>query len=1035
MKWQERHQEERNSKRQFGLRVLFSCALALFVLIIAAQGEAINASGSDSVSVMPARYADPDLCSLFPAGKDFRLVPGVGKEGSSNGCQIYDERSGEEHKFYVASVQAYYSVDAAHAQASIYARDPNWKPYSGIGDPGFAFHQPSNPGAGLNSEYNRLTFARNCYVFWGDAGSVMLGGPNIRYNDLSGVLEIASMVDGKLAGLPCAGGGGGGGAGSATPGEPTPETTTPTATPPETPTVTATPETDVNLQVHHIEVVQVVQTEDNKIPLVAGKKTVVRVFVKANALKTERVNDVTASVTIWPEGKSEVEIRSSNGPISIATNSTPRREDTDASINFVVPNDLTAAGFFSVKAVVNPAHSVTENDYGDNDTREPFEFVQRNGLRIGYVRVGYLPPGQTVREWPTGNFAVADSVMKQLYPTADNGIQYYELPWRVRQSRPLSTTDLGEDLNLSLRDLYNRIEGDKPDILFGWLPNSYVSTIKWGGLAEMVLSGDVGHVAWGRDSGGVFSLQVLAHEVGHDLGIRHTATRGDPSSDCDFAADSSTDWPPSYSDSATIHEVGFDVVNNRAIPSSYYDLMSYCFSNLWISPFHYNQLYDRNLRPQGVYVTTRRHRLWVRGWSYFDGDSAQIEIVRPPDSTSGGGGTPILLQGSFHRLTDPFAPLAALVSYHPSSFVLRPSSSVLREGTGNHCLRFMDSTGAILYERCFDLDFRNEESEAQVERQGFVLEVPDPDNVARVALVRNDGGQERELTSLTPSAHAPQITITSPKAGDRWEGEHTITWMGSDEDGDKLRYDIQYSADGKNSWYPLEIASNETQFTFSTDEILPSEQTYIRILASDGFNTTTADVGPLIIPQQANSPSPPPTPQPTLPPATAPTPTVPGTPIVGPGDATPTPGGQPASTSGGAGGALILLIVGGVSLFAVLVLAIALRRPRAPQLPAQGPYPTPSLMGQQPPIPPMPTHAAPPNPAHAAQFRWAEQEYSRLRGELTVRRMAPQQFEAAVRRITVKDAQGRHWMLNAQSGRWLMYDGRAWVWADPYRQG
>jgi len=57
------------------------------------------------------------------------------------------------------------------------------------------------------------------------------------------------------------------------------------------------------------------------------------------------------------------------------------------------------------------------------------------------------------------------------------------------------------------------------------------------------------------------------------------------------------------------------------------------------------------------------------------------------------------------------------------------------------------------------------------------------------------------------SAHAPQVTLLSPNGGEAWPpyGEHTVTWTGSDADGDPLRYILQYSPDGGATWQAVAV--------------------------------------------------------------------------------------------------------------------------------------------------------------------------------------------------------------------------------------
>jgi hypothetical protein len=66
------------------------------------------------------------------------------------------------------------------------------------------------------------------------------------------------------------------------------------------------------------------------------------------------------------------------------------------------------------------------------------------------------------------------------------------------------------------------------------------------------------------------------------------------------------------------------------------------------------------------------------------------------------------------------------------------------------------------------------------------------------------------------------------------------------------------------------------------------------------------------------------------------------------------------------------------------------------------------------------------------RFRTAESQYRTLKGQLAAGQVARQQFDAAVRGLMIQDAQGRYWAIAADSGAWLVHDGRGWAPADPY---
>jgi len=97
------------------------------------------------------------------------------------------------------------------------------------------------------------------------------------------------------------------------------------------------------------------------------------------------------------------------------------------------------------------------------------------------------------------------------------------------------------------------------------------------------------------------------------------------------------------------------------------------------------------------------------------------------------------------------------------------------------------------------------------------------------------------------AADSPTLQILTPSAGDQWDGSRTIAWSSSDPHGSPLSYLVQYSADGGNSWLPVEVDLQQPQFTFDTSEIKAGSNTYFRVLATSGVATASAMVGPIVI--------------------------------------------------------------------------------------------------------------------------------------------------------------------------------------------
>lgn len=60
-------------------------------------------------------------------------------------------------------------------------------------------------------------------------------------------------------------------------------------------------------------------------------------------------------------------------------------------------------------------------------------------------------------------------------------------------------------------------------------------------------------------------------------------------------------------------------------------------------------------------------------------------------------------------------------------------------------------------------------------------------------------------------------------------------------------------------------------------------------------------------------------------------------------------------------------------------------------------------------------------------FKRVEDEYFRLRGQLSAGRITREQFDSASKALMVQDAQGRYWTIGADNGKWYVHDGSKWI--------
>jgi hypothetical protein len=108
-----------------------------------------------------------------------------------------------------------------------------------------------------------------------------------------------------------------------------------------------------------------------------------------------------------------------------------------------------------------------------------------------------------------------------------------------------------------------------------------------------------------------------------------------------------------------------------------------------------------------------------------------------------------------------------------------------------------------------------------------------------------------ELASRTRSAGVPAVRFTSLTPGVTLDAGDTISWSGSDADGDELRYTLRYSPDG-SSWYVIALDEPGSGWQLASIDGLPgSTSGRVEVIVSDGFNTASDVFDGVIVPGKA----------------------------------------------------------------------------------------------------------------------------------------------------------------------------------------
>lgn len=65
------------------------------------------------------------------------------------------------------------------------------------------------------------------------------------------------------------------------------------------------------------------------------------------------------------------------------------------------------------------------------------------------------------------------------------------------------------------------------------------------------------------------------------------------------------------------------------------------------------------------------------------------------------------------------------------------------------------------------------------------------------------------------------------------------------------------------------------------------------------------------------------------------------------------------------------------------------------------------------------------------EFKGVEQEFVQLKREFQQGEISRPEFIERMKKLRLKDEEGRFWMVGAQSGKWHYYDGERWIQSNP----
>ncbi len=535
------------------------------------------------------------------------------------------------------------------------------------------------------------------------------------------------------------------------------------------------------VEVTGIEVTQGIQNLNNSVALIQGRPAFVRVHVRTNGGLLPNLRAVLIGTRNGaPLPGSPLTPANTNGAITAKPG--PVRTQLDDSFYFELPASWLNGVIDLEVSGVNKGLLCREAAGEDNDCKVQAAFTATPAAEVRLVGI----------TWQDSNGAHTPSV-------AD----YREVERQLEAAYPVPQLDVdfpyamepafldGPPVNAAQMVRINHLLAIQR-ILDGCLLGCnrfYVgvlvdrpATAAYNGVA----TGIPGFVSTAYVTPGFAHVQELAHNTGLD----HFACTDDGADLRGYPYPGGRIGGPGGENDRFY---GFDASRRQVYGPSTGDIMSEC-SQRWVSDYTYN---------------------WIR--SVF---ASLFSIAQAPATPAINAGEPALLAAGEIQRNGWGGAFTNVYSLPAPGDAALPAS-------GPYTLSLRSAAGVELAAYPFAPDVPSEGNLST-----FALLLPRPPGVAQMVLLRE--GQVLDARSTNTSA--PVVRLLSPNGGENLGGGTALaTWEASDADGDLLRFALQYSADGGQTWRTLIANHDALSYPLPLAALPGGNNSLLRVIATDGF--------------------------------------------------------------------------------------------------------------------------------------------------------------------------------------------------------
>jgi hypothetical protein len=583
--------------------------------------------------------------------------------------------------------------------------------------------------------------------------------------------------------------------------------------------------TPAPLQFEGIEVTQAIQDRNHSVALIAGKKTVVRIYLSCVA---SRPVTVRGTITVSHVGGSSTTVQSVNAVtlnVALAGNVNAMRNNAALSLNFVLPDSFTTEEVLTITLTSVKKASSNTALVVKGATPLSVRFQAGSPLRVRILGIRYSLGNPPTSFAPSDkDFNMLISWLRRAYPCTE--VISTRAIVDATAAAPFQATSTNAQL-AAIRGLDVSGGTDRRTHYYGmvndggFFQRGLAAGIPSTPDPTTVASGPTGSADWGWDFDGSYGDWYGGHEIGHTFGRFHPGFCGESADDPSYpyANGQLADTDGSF--------VGFDVGDPSlnlpmvALPgTTWHDVMTYCNSQ-WLSNYTY----------EGIRLRLNAEANMNAGPEMISSRTGGRPDQRFPEKLEGEEQPGAEQMQTQTQLINVIATINLTKVSGKIEFVhpLQQGELSGSEPESRVMLRFKRADGQMLHEypvgvkidSCLDPGADN----TGLVDARFAIE---PD--ARVIELVIDG-----VVVDSFRADATEPSVHSLRRLGAEEGNDALAWEGTAETSENVTYTVQASTDEGRSWITLAVGLKTPAYTLDRRNFEGATQVQVRVIATNGF--------------------------------------------------------------------------------------------------------------------------------------------------------------------------------------------------------